>query len=103
MLKLPPIYFQIIWPILYLFLIITYILFVLRPPSNQKLFKYANIFFWMNIFFNFLYLLLFFGLDSYYGGLIDLILLVITGWVTSSRCSFELQMAFNTDISDGVE
>ena len=82
MLKLPPIYFYIIWPILYVFLVITYLLFVLRPPSNRKIFKYATIFFWMNLFFNFLYLVLFFGLDSYYGGLIDLILLVVTGWIT---------------------
>jgi tryptophan-rich sensory protein len=82
MLNIPPIYFYIIWPILYTFLLVSCILYTLYPPANKKQFFYGIFFFSLNIFLNILYLVLYFGLDSYYGGVIDLIFMIVTAWIT---------------------
>ena len=52
---IPPIVFNIVWPILYLFLLIAMILFYSSPPTNKTIFILWNSFFWCGILFNFLW------------------------------------------------
>lgn len=58
MFKIPPLVFQIIWPILYIFLFISMVLFYVKPPSNKAIFILWNFTFWIGILLN--------GLWSYY-------------------------------------
>ena len=55
MFTIPPIVFNIVWPILYLLLLIAMILFYTTPPTNKTIFILWNCFFWIGILFNFLW------------------------------------------------
>ncbi len=82
MLKIPPIYFYIVWPILYCFLVVSIVLYMKAPPSSRRTYHLGLIFFWVNIGLNFLYLLFFFGLNNNLVSTVDLIFLVLTAWAT---------------------
>lgn len=58
MFEIPPLVFQIIWPILYIFLFISMVLFYVKPPPNKTIFVIWNFTFWIGILLN--------GLWSYY-------------------------------------
>lgn len=82
MLKLPSIIFYIVWPILYTFLLVSILLFYKFPPTQKSLYKWGLIFFWLNIFFNILYLIFAFAMANDILSLIDLFLLVFTAIAT---------------------
>jgi tryptophan-rich sensory protein len=74
-LKIPPIVFKIIWPILY-FLLFLSILFIYQLPNSK--FKSTQIYlFWFSIFFNLLWIFLYFYLELKIIAFIDLCIMII--------------------------
>jgi tryptophan-rich sensory protein len=82
MLSLPSITFKIVWPILYLFLLISIILYTLEPGHSKKLFIWTCIVFWIGIVLNILWTFLWFKLENYTFALADLIVLILLAITT---------------------
>ena len=62
-LKLPPIVFRIVWPILYSLLIVVTTLFYIFPSTDSALMRATEIFFWVGIALNLIWPTIFFRLQ----------------------------------------
>lgn len=73
--KIPPIIFKIVWPILYILLLL-FIIFTYRQPPT-KLRTIIIYCFWIGILLNILWIILYWKLENKLFALIDLILMVL--------------------------
>ena len=80
--KIPPIVFKIVWPILYLFLIIAISLFYAKPPSDYNLYVLIQVLFWTGIVLNICWSPVFFYFKNRHLALFMLVTMIILGFLT---------------------
>jgi len=73
--KFPPIIFKIIWPILYFLLFLSILCLYLEPKTKIRTIQIW--FFWFSIFFNVLWIFLYFYLKKEFFAFLDLCIMII--------------------------
>ena len=80
--NVPPIVFKIVWPILYVFLILVICLFYAEPPQDKNLFIMIQVLFWIGILLNICWTPVFFYFKNRHLALFMLVTMIILGFLT---------------------